>query len=170
MQFLAKFFTSTANIKGMVALQTFRQSQNESNFNTILPYFSSNITIRNLYCNFKCSHMLCSSIVIQITWIQLSTTSYILKYSMKTLHWYFPWATALHLYNMIGTGGKLQQLHCYHPFSDSLDIYLTKNHYGNYSPKMVPIAKIWGSGSWTTGSGHVFHTAWETMIKSYIIS
>ena len=48
------------------------------------------------------------------------------KYSMKTLHWYFPWATALHLYNMTGTGGKLQQLHCYHPFSDSLDIYLTK--------------------------------------------
>ena len=68
---------------------------------------------------------------------------------MKTLHWYFPWATALHLYNMTGTGGKLHQLHCYHPFSDSLDIYLTKNHYENYSPKMVPIAKIWGSGSWT---------------------
>ena len=71
------------------------------------------------------------------------------RYSMKTLHWYFPWATALHLYNMTGKGEKLQQLHCYHPFSDSLDIYLTKNHYENYSPKMVPIAKIWGSGSWT---------------------
>ena len=71
------------------------------------------------------------------------------RYSMKTLHWYFPWATALHLYNMTGRGEKLQQLHCYHPFSDSLDIYLTKNHYENYSPKMVPIAKIWGSGSWT---------------------
>ena len=73
----------------------------------------------------------------------------IVRYSMKTLHWYFPWATALHLYNMTGRGGKLQQLHCYHPFSDSLDIYLTKNHYENYSPKMVPIAKIWGPGSWT---------------------
>ena len=71
------------------------------------------------------------------------------RYSMKTLHWYFPWATALHLYNMTGRGEKLQQLHCYHPFSYSLDIYLTKNHYENYSPKMVPIAKIWGSGSWT---------------------
>ena len=70
---------------------------------------------------------------------------------MKTWHWYFPWATALHLYNMTGRGGQLQQLHCYHPFSDSLDIYLTKNHYENYSPKMVPIAKIWGSGSWTNG-------------------
>ena len=79
----------------------------------------------------------------------------IVKYSMKTLQWYFPWATALHLYNMTGTGGKLQQLHCYHPFSDSLDIYLTKNHYMNYSPKMVPIAKIWGSGSWTIS--HVSH-------------
>ena len=31
-QFLAKFWASTANIKGMVALQTFRQSQNESTF------------------------------------------------------------------------------------------------------------------------------------------
>ena len=71
------------------------------------------------------------------------------RYSMKTLHWYFPWSTALDLYNMTGRGEKLQQLHCYHPFSDSLDIYLTKNHYENYSPKMVPIAKIWGSGSWT---------------------
>ena len=73
----------------------------------------------------------------------------IVRYSMKTLHWYFLWATALHLYNMTGRGEKLQQLHCYHPFSDSLDIDLTKNHYENYSPKMVPIAKIWGSGSWT---------------------
>ena len=71
------------------------------------------------------------------------------RYSMKTLHWYFPWAAALDLYNMADRGVKLQQLHCYHPFSDSLDIYLTKNHYENYSPKMVPIAKIWGSGSWT---------------------
>ena len=52
---------------------------------------------------------------------------------------------------MTGTGGKLQQLNCYHPFSDSMDIYLTKNHSENYSPKMVPIAKIWGSGSWTNG-------------------
>ena len=72
------------------------------------------------------------------------------RYSMKILHWYFPWATALDLYNMTGRGEKLQQLHCYHTFSDSLDIYLTKNHYENYSPKMVPIAKIWGSGSWTS--------------------
>ena len=76
----------------------------------------------------------------------------IVRYSMKTLHWYFSWATALHLYNMTGRGGKLQQLHCYHPFSDSLNIYLTKNHYENYSPKMVPIAKIWGPGSWTKSS------------------
>ena len=74
----------------------------------------------------------------------------IVRYSMKILHWYFPWATASHLYNMTGKGEKLQQLHCYHRFSDSLDIYLTKNQYENYSPKMVPIAKIWGSGSWTT--------------------
>ena len=73
----------------------------------------------------------------------------IVRYLMETVLWYFPWATALHLYNLTGRGEKLQQLHCYHPFSDSLDIWLTKNHYENYSPKMVPIAKIWGSGSWT---------------------
>ena len=72
----------------------------------------------------------------------------IVRYSMKTLYQYFPWATALHLYNMTGRGEKLQQLHCYHPFSDSRDIYLTSNHYENYSSKMVPIAKIWESGSW----------------------
>ena len=73
----------------------------------------------------------------------------ILSYSMQTLHRYFPWAIALHLYNMADRGEKLQQLHCYHPFYDSMDMYLTKNHYENYLPKMVPIAKIWGSGSWT---------------------
>ena len=81
----------------------------------------------------------------------------IVRYLMKTLHWYFPWAAASHLYNMTGRGEKLQQLHCYHQFSDSLDIYLTKNHYENYSPKMVPIAKIWGSGSWTNWPmGNIF--------------
>ena len=38
-QFLAKFWASTANIKGMVALQTFRQSQNESTFEHISSIF-----------------------------------------------------------------------------------------------------------------------------------
>ena len=31
-QFLAKLWASTANMKGVVVLQTFRQSQNESTF------------------------------------------------------------------------------------------------------------------------------------------
>ena len=48
---------------------------------------------------------------------------------------------------MADRGEKLQQLHCYHPFSDSRDTYLTKNHYENYSPKMVPTNP---TGSWTT--------------------
>ena len=121
----------------------------KAHFNTILPYFSSFITLRSLNCNFKCSYMLCLSIVIQITWIQLYTTSLLWDIQWKTLHWYFPWATALHLYNMTGRGGKLQQLHCHDPFSDSLDIYLTKNQYENYSLKRALIAKIWGPGSWT---------------------
>ena len=89
------------------------------------------------------------------------------RYLMKTLHWYFPWGTALHLYNMTGRGEKLQQLHCYHPFSDSLDIYLTKNHYENYSPKMVPIAKIWGSGSWTRCKAIKIHS--RDLAVSYAI-
>ena len=121
----------------------------KAHFNTIHPYFSLNIALRSLYCNFKCSIMLCSSMVIQNNMNSIVYHPIIEIYSMKTLHWYFPWATALHLYNMTARGEKLQQLHCYHPFSDSLDIYLTKNHYENYSPKMVLIAKIWGSGSWT---------------------
>ena len=47
----------------------------KAHFNTILPYFSLNITLRRLYCIFRCSRMLCLSIVIQITQFQLSTTS-----------------------------------------------------------------------------------------------
>ena len=97
----------------------------------------------------------------------------IVRYSMKTLHWFFPWATALHLCNMTGRSGKLQQLHCYHPFSDSLDIYLTKNHYENYSPKMVPVAKIWGPGSWTTRriyfiSIYCVGIGWCITVMSYV--
>ena len=72
---LAKLWASTTNIKGKGLLQTFRQSQNEGKFQHNLPHFSLNITLRILYCNFKCPDMLCSSIVIQITYNQLFTTS-----------------------------------------------------------------------------------------------
>ena len=65
---------------------------------------------------------------------------------MKTSDWNFSRAATLHLFNMANRGEKLQQLHCYHPFSDSRDTYLTKNHHENYSPKMVPTNP---SGSWT---------------------
>ena len=47
-------------------------SNSVAHFNKILPYFSLNITLRSLYCNFNCSHMLCPSTVVQITQIQLS--------------------------------------------------------------------------------------------------
>ena len=70
---------------------------------------------------------------------------------------------------MTGRGEKLQQLHCYHPFSDSLDIYLTKNHYENYSPKMVPIAKILGSGSWTKSKTKILDTA-DALNTAYPVS
>ena len=48
----------------------------KANFNTILPYFSLNIPLRRLYCNFNCSDMLLWASVIQITQIHLSTNSY----------------------------------------------------------------------------------------------
>ena len=50
---------------------------------------------------------------------------------------------------MADRGEKLRQPHCYHQFSDSRDTYLTKNHYENYSPKMVPTNP---TGSWTMSS------------------
>ena len=55
---------------------------------------------------------------------------------------------------MADRGEKLQQPHCYHPFSDSRDTYLTKNHYENYSPEMVPTNP---TGSWTTAG--IAHTS-----------
>ena len=70
----------------------------------------------------------------------------LLSYQLKTSHWNFSRVATLHLCNMADRGEKLQQPHCYHPFSDSRDTYLTKNHYENYSPKMVPTNP---TGSWT---------------------
>ena len=122
----------------------------KANFSTILPYFSLNITLRSLYCNFKCSNILCSSMESQIIEIKLFTISWLWDIKWK------PYINILprrppYIYTIWPTKGeKLQQLQCYHPFSDSRDTYLTKNHYENYSLKMVPIAKIWGSGSWTS--------------------
>ena len=118
----------------------------KANFNPILPYFSLHIPLRSLYCIFNCSDMLLWSTMIQIThWIVYQHT--LLSYQLKTSHWNFSRAATLHLCNMADRGEKLQQPHCYHPFSDSRDTYLTKNHYENYSPKMVPTNP---TGSWTT--------------------
>jgi hypothetical protein len=44
---------------------------------------------------------------------------------------------------------KLPPPHCYHICSNSRDVYLDINHYEHYSPKMLPVANIWGPGSWT---------------------
>ena len=49
---------------------------------------------------------------------------------------------------MVITHKKLQPMQCYHIFSDTRDVYLSKHHYGSYSPQMVPVAEISGSGSW----------------------
>ena len=44
---------------------------------------------------------------------------------------------------------KLPFQSCYHGFLNSRYIYLFKNQHQPYSPKMVPIAKKWASGSRT---------------------
>ena len=44
---------------------------------------------------------------------------------------------------------KLPRTRCYHTFSNSRGIYLSKNQYEPYSLRMVPTTKILGSGSWT---------------------
>ena len=143
-QFWAKFWASVS-IKCMGVLQTFRQSRNESKFQHNFPYFSLNIQLRSLYCNCKCSNMLLWYAVIQITQIQLSTNTHfwVIKWNLT---WNFSQAAILNVYNIADTGEKLQQLHWYHPFSDSRDTYLTKNHYESYSPAMVPTSP---PGSWT---------------------
>ena len=46
---------------------------------------------------------------------------------------------------MLITHKKLQPVQCYHIFSNSMIVYLVKNHYGSYSPQMVPTNP---PGSW----------------------
>ena len=48
---------------------------------------------------------------------------------------------------------KLPRTRCYHTFSNSRGIYLSKNQYKPYSLRMVPTNKILGSGSWTITEG-----------------
>ena len=98
----------------------------KTNFNTILLYFSLNVTLKILRCIFMCSNMLCSSIVIRITQIQLFTTSLMWDIQWKPYIDIFPRRPPCIYTNMADRGEKLQELHCYHPFSDSRDIYLTK--------------------------------------------
>ena len=87
----------------------------------------------------------------------------LLIYQLKTSHWNFSRAATLHLCNMADRGEKLQQPHCYHPFSDSMDTYLTKNHYENYSPKMVPTNP---TGSWTNYKFGMFCQQWHPSVAS----
>ena len=69
MQLLAKLWASSADIGGMGVLQTLRKYKNTSE----LQHNSS--IFKSLHCNFKCSNILCASIVIKIIQIQLFTTS-----------------------------------------------------------------------------------------------
>ena len=46
---------------------------------------------------------------------------------------------------MMITHKKLPPMKCYHIFSDTIDVNLSKNHYGSYSPQMVPTNP---PGSW----------------------
>ena len=127
-QFWAKLRASTENIKCMSILQTFRQSRNESKFQP-----NSSIYVVVVYSDPNNTN----SIVYQHT---------LVSNQLKTSLWNCSRAATLHLCNMADRGKKLQPPHCYHPFSDSRDTYLTKNHYENYSPKMVLTNP---TGSWT---------------------
>ena len=53
---------------------------------------------------------------------------------------------------MLITHKKLQPVQCYHIFSNSMVVYLAKNHYGSYSPQMVPTNP---PGSWPKIDGVV---------------
>ena len=72
------------------------------------------------------------------TKIQLSTNWHFWVINWKPHIDFFSQAVTLHLYNVADRGENLQQLHCYHPFSDSMDTYLAKKYCENYSSKMVP--------------------------------
>ena len=90
-----------------------------------------------------------------ITQIQLSTNSHLWVIDWKPHIEIFPRQPPC-IYTIWPTRGeKLQQLHCYHPFSDSRDTYLTKTHYENYSPKMVPTNP---TGSWTIKYINILNT------------
>ena len=75
-QFWAKFWASTANIKCMGILHTFWHSRNESKFQHNSSIFYLKHPIKSLYCNFNCSNMLLWSTVIPITQIQLPTNTH----------------------------------------------------------------------------------------------
>ena len=62
---------------------------------------------------------------------------------------------------MLITHKKLQPVKCYHIFSNSMVVYLAKNHYGSYSPQMVPTNP---PGSWPN-TGHT--TTDQRMFAAY---
>ena len=118
----------------------------KANVSQILPYFSLNIPLRSLCCNVNCSNMLLWTTVIQITQIQLSINTHFWVINWKPHIEIVPgrpaciytiWPTEVESYNSCTAITQ---------FSDSRDTYLTKNHYENYSPKMVPTNP---TGSWT---------------------
>ena len=53
---------------------------------------------------------------------------------------------------------KLRQLHSYDPFVDSRDTYLDKNHYENYSTKMVSTNP---TGWWTEWESNEFTSGYK---------
>ena len=61
---------------------------------------------------------------------------------------------------MLITHKKLQPVQCYHIFSNSMVVYLAKNHYGSYSPQMVPTNP---PGSWPIIGGE--HSTWTQVIS-----
>ena len=54
--------------------------------------------------------------------------------------------------NRVITHKKLPKMQCYHILSNSGVVYLSKNHYENYSPQMVLTNP---TGSWTKICSHI---------------
>ena len=149
----------------------------KANFSQILPYFSLNIPLRSSYCKFNCPNMLLWSAVLQITQIQLST---------NTHFWVINWNPHIEIFP-----GRPPCMYTIWPievksyssptattfFSDSRDTCLTKNHYENYSLKMVPTNP---TGSWPICKlcvKNIFHaddvnddvTAWQQSQASILM-
>ena len=108
LQFMAKLWALLEILKIWGSYQRLDSLKMKANLRTIRLYFSLNITLRSLHCNFKCLNMLCLLIMIQIIQIQLFNTSQLWDIQWKPYTDIFPrrppciyaiWLTKMKSYN-----------------------------------------------------------------------